>query len=116
MYQDQNQQDFNNQDYNNQEYNQENYNEQTYDEENQSYNNQTLNVEADKVIAMNPSGVIEHFDDNKKMNCTGDVCILDDNSNETVKSNYTSYIIYLIIFLVLCGLAFFLYKKYYCVA
>ncbi len=81
-----------------------------YEEENQI---EDLNNEADRVIAMNPSGVIEKFSTNeKKYKCIGDTCVvLGDNEKESSNS-YTKYIIYFIIFLVLCALGYFFYKKY----
>ncbi len=92
---------------------------QIYDEENQI---EDLNVEADRVIAMNPSGIIENFN-NKKYECNGDSCvILDDNDDSiecvngvcSIKKNnsYTQYIIYTVIFLALCALLYYFYKKY----
>lgn len=85
-----------------------------------------LNVEADRVIAMNPSGVIENFamhEENvngKKIRCDGDSCVILGDANEcengicNKSSSYSfKYIIYLIIFLALCALGYFLYKKYY---
>lgn len=95
-----------------------------YDEENQI---EDLNNEADRIIAMNPSGIIEKYDNreenNKKYKCIGDTCvILGDNEdcedgicgikNETNLNNVTKYIFYFIIFLVLCALGYFFYKKY----
>ncbi len=90
---------------------------------------QDLNVEADRVIAMNPSGVIENFamyEENvngKKIKCDGDSCIILGDLNDVdcvngvcenkVTSYSFKYIIYLIIFLTLCALGYFLYKKYY---
>ncbi len=101
-------------------------------------NNQVddLNIEADRVIAMNPSGVIEKFEtrdtrdtrdvNGKKIHCDGNSCvILGDNEevedcvNGVCKKkdnsvSYTKYITYFVIFLAICALAYFLYKKYYC--
>ncbi len=88
---------------------------QIYDEDNQI---DDLNVEADRVIAMNPSGIIEKFngnEENKKYKCTGDSCIMsfdDDNYENGSKQNITNNIIYFIIFLALCVIGYFLYKKY----
>ncbi len=90
-----------------------------YDEESQQI--EDLNVEADRVIAMNPSGVIENFESNgKKISCDGDKCVILGNDEvcengickNKVVTSYTTYIIYFIIFLVLCALAYFAYKKY----
>lgn len=102
-----------------------------YDEESQL---EDLNVEADRVIAMNPTGVIENFDtcvtsvtnvvNGKKVHCDGNSCVIlgDDESNcingvceiKNVQSSYTKYITYFVIFLTLCAFVYFLYKKYYC--
>ncbi len=91
-----------------------------YDEENQSWSedeqNTTneigdLNIEADRVIAMNPTGIIENFD-NKKYQCNGDQCVILGNDNENKSNSYSKYIIYFVIFLALCALAYFFYKKY----
>ncbi len=100
-----------------------------YDEESQV---EDLNIEADRVIAMNPSGIIENFTQDvngKKVYCDGDKCvILGDNEVENcingvcepknIQSSYSKYITYFVIFLtftiVLYALAYFLYKKYYC--
>ena len=91
-----------------------------YDEESQSQI-EDLNIEADHVIAMNPSGIIEKFTEdvtNKKIHCDGNKCvILGDNeevSNNIKNSGYVTYITYFIIFVILCILAYFLYNKYYC--
>ena len=95
-----------------------------YDEESQI---EDLNLEADRVIAMNPSGVIENFmgDVNgKKVHCDGNKCVVlgDDEVEDCVNGvcelkstqiSYSKYIIYFIIFLALCALAYFFYKKYY---
>lgn len=96
-----------------------------YDEENQV---EDLNVEADRVIAMNPSGVIENFTqevNGKKVHCDGDKCVVlgdDEVENcvngvcepKNIQSSYSKYITYFVIFLAICALAYFLYKKYYC--
>ncbi len=102
-------------------------NNQVYDEESQIYeesNIKDLNVDADRVIAMNPSGVIENFESNgKRIQCDGNQCVIleDDNNLENNCKNgvctkngssYMNYIIYFIIFVILCGLAYFGYKKY----
>lgn len=96
-----------------------------YDEESQL---EDLNVEADRVIAMNPTGVIENFDtrvtsvvNGKKVHCDGNSCVIlgDDEPNcingvceiKNVQSSYTKYITYFVIFLALCALVYFLYKK-----
>ncbi len=97
-----------------------------YEEEENTQNINDLNVEADRVIAMNPSGVIENFEENvnnKKYKCTGDSCVIlnDDDEectngvcsiNSEKSASYSKYIIYFIIFIVLCALAYFAYKKY----
>ena len=88
---------------------------------------QDLNVEADRVIAMNPSGVIENFESNgKKISCDGNQCVVlganedyDDACANGVCENkssisYSTYIIYFVIFLILCALAYFGYKKFIC--
>ena len=96
-----------------------------YDEESQI---EDLNVEADRVIAMNPSGVIENFMgdvNNKKIHCDGDKCVIlgDDEiencvngfcETKSTQTSYSKYIMYFVIFLAICALAYFLYKKYYC--
>lgn len=96
-----------------------------YDEESQV---EDLNVEADRVITMNPSGVIENFMEdvnNKKVHCDGDKCVIlgDDEIDNCINGvceiksaqlSYTKYITYFVIFIVICVLAYFLYKKYYC--
>jgi hypothetical protein len=101
-----------------------------YDEESQI---EDLNVEADRVIAMNPSGVIENFVtrdrdiNSKNVHCDGDKCVIlgDDEVDNCVngvcetkstQSSYSKYINYFVIFLTIaiCVLAYFLYKKYYC--
>jgi hypothetical protein len=91
---------------------------QVYDEESQM---EDLNMEADRVIAMNPSGVIENFESNgKKISCDGNQCVI--LGNDEVCENgicenksstlYTKYVIYFIIFILLCVFAYFAYKKY----
>ena len=74
-----------------------------YDEESQQI--EDLNVEADRVIAMNPSGVIENFESNgKKISCDGDKCVILGNDEvcengiceNKVVTSYTTYIIYFI--------------------
>ena len=95
---------------------------QVYDEESQI---EDLNVEADRVIAMNPSGVIENFESNgKKISCDGNKCVVLGNDEDDINecpngicenkssTSYSTYIIYFVIFLVLCALAYFAYKKY----
>lgn len=94
-----------------------------YDEESQI---EDLNIEADRVIAMNPSGVIENFTEDvngKKVHCDGDKCVILEDDEMCVngvceiknnQSSYSKYITYLVIFLALCALSYFLYKKYYC--
>jgi len=96
-----------------------------YDEESQI---EDLNVEADRVIAMNPSGIIENFTqevNGKKVHCDGNKCVVlgdDEVENcvngfcepKNIQSSYSKYITYFVIFLAICALAFFLYKKYYC--
>ncbi len=94
-----------------------------YEEENQI---EDLNVEADRVIAMNPSGIIENFEthqenvNGKKFHCDGNKCVIlgdndivEDNLKNNSK-NITYYILILIFSIALCALAYFLYKKYYC--
>ena len=96
-----------------------------YDEESQI---EDLDIEADRVIAMNPSGVIENFTQDvngKKVHCDGDKCVVlgdDEVENcvngvcepKNIQSSYSKYITYFVIFLAICALAYFLYKKYYC--
>jgi hypothetical protein len=93
---------------------------QVYDEESQI---EDLNVEADRVIAMNPSGVIENFESNgKKISCDGNKCVVLGNDEDcangicenkiVTSTSYSTYIIYFVIFLVICALAYFAYKKY----
>lgn len=93
-----------------------------YDEESQI---EDLNVEADRIIAMNPSGIIENFTEDvngKKVHCDGDKCVILGNDEvencingvcEIKKeTSYSKYIIYFVIFLAICTLAYFIYKKY----
>lgn len=103
-----------------------------YDEESQI---EDLNVEADRVIAMNPSGVIENFEQNvhgKKVHCDGNKCvILGDDENDIYEdigectygvcgiknksySKYITYFIFFLTFIILCALAYYFYKKHYC--
>ncbi len=94
-----------------------------------------IDVEADRVIAMNSSGVVEKFENGKKLTCNGDMCVLEDhdvgisnqvNESDDVKSSsastpvaststsYYTYILYFVIFLVICALGYFGYKKFVC--
>ena len=49
---------------------------------------------ANKLVAMNPSGVVEAFENERKLKCTGDVCVLEDEDtgreNMANKSDSTS--------------------------
>ena len=85
-----------------------------------------LNIEADRVIAMNPSGIIENFENfenvnGKKVRCDGNSCVILEDSNEldcvngiceNKSKSYSKYIMYFVIFLMLCVLAYIFYKKY----
>lgn len=87
--------------------------------------------EADRVVAMNSSGVVETYEneDGKKMKCDGDMCVLEDDSHEddsakpvetfepitsSSSPSYMRYVMYVVIFLILCAMAYFGYKKFYC--
>ncbi len=84
--------------------------------------------EADRVVAMNSSGVVETYEneDGKKLKCDGDMCVLEDDSHEDdsakpvetfqpiASPSYMRYVMYVVIFLILCAMAYFGYKKFYC--
>ncbi len=112
------------------EYQQEEYQQEEYDES--QYQQRTyddIDVDADRVVAMNPSGVVERYEnesesesesgkEGKKLNCTGDVCTLEDYSNHTPtaesisKPSYVKYFLYFLLFVALCILGYFGYKKF----
>ncbi len=76
--------------------------------------------EANRVIAMNPSGVIETYDNETKdvesgnrLQCTGDVCYVNDDVTES-KTNYMNYIYIILSIIILLGLGYLAYKKFVC--
>ncbi len=81
---------------------------------------------ANKLIAMNPSGVVEAFESERKLKCTGDMCVLEDedvgrenmaNKSEVDTSSSSSmmkYVSYVALFLILCVILYFGYKKFFC--
>lgn len=84
---------------------------------------------ANKLVAMNPSGVVEAFESEnsgRKMKCTGDVCVLEDedvgrenmvnksDSGASSSSSMMSTISYVLLFLILCVILYFGYKKFFC--
>lgn len=91
-----------------------------------------IDIEADRVIAMNSSGIVETYENEngKKLKCDGDMCVLEDDdvgvmkndhiesmSNEKAvssSSSYMTYLLYIVIFLVICAIAYFGYKKFIC--
>ncbi len=111
------------------EYQQEEYDENAY----QHRDVQEIDVEADRLVAMNPSGVVEAYENHenegmiegRRLKCDGDVCVLEDDESENeVQENfqtvskpstsYMMYIVYVVIFLILCALGYFGYKKFFC--
>ncbi len=81
---------------------------------------------ANKLIAMNPSGVVEAFESERKLKCTGDMCVLEDEdvgrenmANKSEVDTYSSssmikYVLYVVLFLILCVILYFGYKKFFC--
>ncbi len=76
--------------------------------------------EANRVIAMNPSGVIETYDNENndvesggRLQCNGDVCYVNDDVVES-KNSYTNYIYIILTILILLGLGYLAYKKFVC--
>jgi hypothetical protein len=79
---------------------------------------------ANKLIAMNPSGVVEAFETERKLKCEGDVCVLEDEdegrenmankSDPTSSSSMMKYVSYVLLFLILCVILYFGYKKFFC--
>jgi hypothetical protein len=99
---------------------------------------------ADRIIAMNPSGIVEQFeggdggendmsDERIEMNdmghrlkCTGDMCVIDDGevvekmsgmapaTKSSTGCSYTTYLIYLVVALLVCAALYVAYKKFVC--
>ncbi len=85
------------------------------EEQNNEYENDVNYNEANRLIAMNPSGVIEQYENNPNIECDGEGCKLVTKEKDIVnKDNSYSYIMYFVIFLIIILFGFFFYKKYFC--
>jgi hypothetical protein len=114
------------------EYQQNDYQQEEYDENVYEQRDvQEIDVDADRLIAMNPSGVVEKYEnqenegvtEGRRLKCNGDVCILEDDESDVQENfqtiskpttSYMMYIVYVLIFLILCALGYFGYKKFFC--